>query len=134
VKDSMTVRLSMPARYVVTVDGRIMDVVSWGETIGDVMNDADLAVHPYDRLIVNDIEFSMGDGVPTPVTREAAQTFRQAAWDRVQADPLRIQVIRSIPITVDDGTLPFEIYYSADRGRSAPGGGDSGLSWRRRST
>ena len=40
-------------------------------------------------------------------------TYRRAEWDGVRVEPHGIRIRRAAPMTVDDGTLPFEIHTTA---------------------
>lgn len=107
------VSLSRATPYLISVDDQLLEIRSWGATIGEVLADAEVAVSPYDTVLVNDVSAGLEYTVPDPKVGESLRTYRRAVWDGREVEPHRISIDRAAQITVDDGSLPFEIRSSA---------------------
>ena len=123
IQDAIAISVARATSYRISVDGRLLDLHSWGSTIEEVLADADLNVQSYDQILLGDQQVSLDDEAPPPQTHTLAQTFQQAAWESRQSRPHRIRVNRAVPITVDEGALPFrDPYNGTDGGRGVPSG------------
>jgi uncharacterized protein YabE (DUF348 family) len=113
IRDVEAISLSRAVPYQISIDGTLIEARSWGGTLADVLADADLTVNPYDTIRVNDVPAVLDDAAPVVQTKSEPITFQRPAWDRLQVEPTRVSVRRAAALTVDDGTLPFEIHTTA---------------------
>lgn len=95
-------------------DGAERTVASWGMTPSAILQDAGIDVNRYDRVLLDGASLAL-DGMLPPDTRPliAATYSRGYAWDNLRLTPLRLRLQRAIPITVEDGGLPFTIRTTA---------------------
>jgi uncharacterized protein YabE (DUF348 family) len=108
----VTVERARPFR--ILADGRESVVTSWGATAAAVLADASITVDLYDRILVGDQQVAPTDPLPAPAVTTAALTFdRGHGWDRLLTEPQLLRIHRAVPITVDDGSLPFTIRTTA---------------------
>ena len=108
----VTIQRARPVR--ILVDGRDINSASWGGTAGQVLADAGIVVDPYDEILVDGIRIP--HDVPLPeaaVDVEQATYGRRYGWHRLQLTPIQLRVHRAIPITVDEGGLPFTVRTTA---------------------
>lgn len=109
---NLVVERARPFR--ILADGRETVVASWGVTAAAVLADAGIAIDRYDRVLAGDRLVRPGDLLPAPTVTLAPITYdRGYAWKRLQAEPRLLLVQRALPITVDDGSLPFVIRTTA---------------------
>jgi uncharacterized protein YabE (DUF348 family) len=109
---SVTVERARP--YRILADGRETLVTSWGATVADVLADAGVAFERHDRILIADQQVAPTDPLPAPDVSVAPQTYdRGFGWARLSTEPRLLRLHRAIPITVDDGTLPYVIRTTA---------------------
>ncbi len=109
---TITVQRARPVRLL--VDGRDVQMASWGETPAQILADAGEHVDRYDRILLNGVPVAHDAPLPEPVvTRMAATYDRGHAWNQARLEPIQLRVIRSVPIVVDDGSLPFTVRTTA---------------------
>lgn len=98
----------------ILADGREMLVSSWGASAAAVLADAGMTIDANDRVVIGDRQVKPDEPLPEPVVTLAPRTYaRGYGWERVASAPLQLQVHRAVPITVDDGNLPFSIRTTA---------------------
>ena len=52
--------------------------------------------------------------LPSPARLEDAPRFaRSHAWSGKDALPVRLHIVRAVPIVVDDGSVPYTLYTTA---------------------
>jgi uncharacterized protein YabE (DUF348 family) len=108
----VTLERAHPARIV--ADGRDLIVYSWAATPRDLLADADIAVDNYDQVLINGVRIRLDDPLPLRSRTLLLPTFDQGyRWENLRIDPLRVSVYRAIPITVNDGNVPFVISTTA---------------------
>ncbi|MEZ4638453.1 MAG: ubiquitin-like domain-containing protein [Caldilineaceae bacterium] len=110
----LTVRVerAWPARIV--ADGLDLRVFSWADTPRGLLDDADIGVSNYDQVTINGVRVGLDDPLPPRARTMTKATYdRGHAWEQIAVDPLRVRVYRAIPITVDDGNVPFVISTTA---------------------
>jgi uncharacterized protein YabE (DUF348 family) len=115
ITDQLRLQVLRARPFRILADGREVTVTSWGQTAQEVFADARLAIDPNDRVILGDQELLPTDPLPQPVVTLAPQTYdRGRAWQRLTVEPVQLRIHRSLPLTVDDGNLPFIIRTTAD--------------------
>lgn len=101
-----------PARIV--ADGLDLRVYSWGETPRALLADAEISLSNYDQVTINGVRLGLDDPLPLRARTLTPATYdRGHGWEQLMVDPLRVRVYRAIPITVDDGNVPFVISTTA---------------------
>ncbi len=109
----LTIQRARPFR--ILTDGREIPIASWGTTAGEVLSDAGLTIDPYDRVLIGDQQIGPTDPLPAALTTLAPLTYDHGFdWRRIVTEPRLLRVQRAIPITVDDGTVPFIIRTTAE--------------------
>jgi resuscitation-promoting factor RpfB len=115
ISDQLRLQVLRARPFRILADGREVTVASWGQTAQAVFADARLAIDRNDRVILGDQELRPDDPLPQPVVTLAPQTYdRGYAWKRLLVEPMQLRIHRSLPLTVDDGNLPFIIRTTAD--------------------
>ncbi len=106
------VERAWPARIV--ADGLDLQVYSWAATPRSLLADAEIGVSNYDQVTINGVPLGLDDPLPDRTRAMLRATYdRGHSWEQLAVDPLRIRVYRAIPITVDDGNVPFVISTTA---------------------
>ncbi|MEX1019828.1 MAG: ubiquitin-like domain-containing protein [Litorilinea sp.] len=116
--------------YQLVIDGRSLEVFSWGETVGAVLDDAGFVVDAYDTILLNGRSVQLTDGLQGaamqgPNTEPLASTQAATFSGRVDGGepgsvaaiarmPQHIQVLRSIPLTIHDSGMAFEVKTTAE--------------------
>ena len=108
----LVVERARPLR--ILADGRDILLASWGQTPQEVLADAKVIVDQYDQVLIDGEPLVMDQELPARTVTLPPQTFdRGYFWQYTQEEPLQLRLYRSIPITVDDGTLPYTIRTTA---------------------
>ena len=93
--------------------GAISRSSSWGATPRAVLADAGLTVDTYDEILVEGRPVAAEGELPALAASEAelaAATYdRGFAWDASARTPLQVRVYRAVPITVQEGALPYVV-------------------------
>jgi uncharacterized protein YabE (DUF348 family) len=111
----MTLVIKRAPPFRVLADGRDRQISSWGENPRAILRDAQVAVDKYDQVLVDGQLIGVDDPLTLPPVTTIAPTYAHGhAWDRLQITPLQLRLRRAIPITVDDGTMPFVIRTTAE--------------------
>ncbi len=114
VKRGETIRIERAWPVQLVVDGRTMQAASWGETPAQVLADLGITVDAYDRVLVGGESLALDAALPPRQTVAAESVFAPVwPWARTQVVPLQMRVSRAVPLTVDDGTMPFVIRTTA---------------------
>lgn len=100
--------------YRLLVDGRDQFFASWGETPQQVLEDAGMAVSRHDEVLLNGEPWPWRDALPAPVKTSRPRTYDFGYdWNAVQSQPTQLRIHRAIPISVNDGRVPFEVFTTA---------------------
>lgn len=109
----LTVARAQPFRIV--ADGREVLVASWGANAAEVLADAGVPVDRADRVLIGDRQIRPADPLPPPVVTLAPVTHaRGHTWERLTVEPRLLRIVRAVPMTVDDGSLPYTIRTTAN--------------------
>jgi uncharacterized protein YabE (DUF348 family) len=101
-----------PARIV--ADGLDLRIFSWAETPRSLLADANIGVNNYDQVTINGVRIGLDDPLPARNRTMMQATYdRGHAWEQLAVDPMRVRVYRAIPITVNDGNVPFVVSTTA---------------------
>ncbi len=95
-------------------DGRQIVLHTWATTPRAVLEEARIPYTEFDRILVQERVLSLDQPLTYPAAQVLEATYdRGYAWEALERVPLQMQVLRAIPIQVDDGNLPFTIYTTA---------------------
>ncbi len=98
----------------IRADGRQLLLHTWATTPRAVLEEARIPFTEYDRIRVQGGLLSLDQTLTYPPARSLDVAYdRGYAWDSLERTPLQMEVLRAIPIQVDDGNLPFTIYTTA---------------------
>ncbi len=111
--DEIQVERAHPVR--VLADGRDLVRFSFGLTPAQLLADAGIGVDIYDQVLVDGQVVDQNSPIPFPVVAPIRPTYDPGrAWAMLdRTEPVQMRVYRAIPITVDDGTLPFTVRTTA---------------------
>lgn len=111
---NMEIVIERTPTYRLLVDGRDEMFASWGETPQQVLEDAGLALSRHDEILLNGEPWFWQEPLPAVPHTTRPRTYDYGyGWNAVQSQPVQLHVHRAIPITVDDGQVPYEIYTTA---------------------
>lgn len=99
--------------YTLLVDGRAVDVPSWGTTVGDVLLDAGFIVDAYDRLLLDGQVVTL-DHPLLPAGETLEEQTAVGILDSVAHSVHQIQVVRAVPVVVHDNGMAFEVRSTAE--------------------
>jgi len=98
----------------VEVDGRSLQLRTHARTVADLIREAGIIISRYDRIVVEGEDGYLEAPLPleTPPDHEEANPRPNPAqlWHQ---NPLRVVVMRAVPITVYDGGVPFTVQTTA---------------------
>jgi uncharacterized protein YabE (DUF348 family) len=95
-------------------DGRTIQTASFGRTPREVLIDAGVVVDPYDQVLVDGVVAGMEQQLPAVTPAVAPRRFFPVHnWAETMPRLMQMRVVRALPITVDDGGLPFVIRTTA---------------------
>lgn len=98
----------------ILADGRDLIQPTNAQTVGDALRDAGFAVDPYDRALVDGVEVSVDAALPATALTMLPITYdRGYAWQSLVESTPQIRLRRAIPMTIDDGTVPYIIRTTA---------------------
>ncbi len=99
----------------ILADGRDLRVFSFGSTPTQLLQDAGISIDTYDQVVVDGRPVALTGPLAYAPAQVAAPTYDSGqAWANLdQAEPMQVRIYRAIPITVDDGDLPFTVRTTA---------------------
>jgi uncharacterized protein YabE (DUF348 family) len=98
----------------ILADGRDLIHATSGETVGDALRDAGISVDAYDRALLDGVEVTLDAPLPESQRALLPATYdRGYAWQAISESTPQIRLRRAIPITVDEGTVPYIIRTTA---------------------
>lgn len=113
-RSDMPVTLERARPLRILADGRDVRVRAWATTARQALAAAGVAVDDYDRVLLGGKRIGLDAPLPERVRAVAPPTYgRKHQWEGLRTEALQLRVYRAIPITVDDGNLPFVIRTTA---------------------
>jgi resuscitation-promoting factor RpfB len=110
----LTVTITRARPGLVDADGRLHQVYTQARTVGEVVTSAGVSLGASDEIWLDGAQVSPETALPPPVRPEGAPRFaRSHAWSDKDALPVRLHVVRAVPIVVDDGSVPYTLYTTA---------------------
>jgi resuscitation-promoting factor RpfB len=98
----------------VDADGRLHQVYTQARTVGELIQSAGVRLGAYDEIWLDGAQVAFETALPAPVRPEDSPRFaRSHAWSGKDALPVRLHIVRAVPIVVDDGTVPYTLYTTA---------------------
>ena len=108
----LVVERARPMR--ILADGRDLLIASWGKTPKEALVDAGVAVDHYDQVLLDGEVLGLDQELPNRTVTHPSRTFdRGHFWQYTAEEPLQLRIYRSVPIGIDDGTLPYTIRTTA---------------------
>ncbi len=102
-------------RGLVEADGTLYEVFAQATTIGEMLTAAGVALNGEDELYLEGRLVSLADPLPAPSSPAGPPRFAHSrSWGGREPAPVRLSVRRSVPVIVDDGTVPYTIFTTAD--------------------
>ena len=110
----LTVAVARARPALVDADGRLHQVHVQGHTVGDVLERAGVRVASHDEIWLDGQQITVETPLPPPDRPEETPRFAQShAWSGKDALPVRLHVVRAVPIVVDDGSMPYTLFTTA---------------------
>ncbi len=108
----ITVERARPG--LVSSDGRLTEVFTRKTTVGAMLAAAHIAVSPQDEVLLDGAVVPLDTLLP-PVRRPAPQSGFPLGrkWNLPPVTPVHLSIHRAVPITVDDGSVPYTLYTTA---------------------
>ena len=98
----------------VDADGRLHQVYTQARTVGELIQSAGVRLGAYDEIWLDGAQVAFETALPSPVRPEDSPRFaRSHAWSGKDALPVRLHIVRAVPIVVDDGSVPYTLYTTA---------------------
>lgn len=98
----------------IEADGQHLTLRTHARTVAQVLGEAGLRLGRHDDLRLDGQPATLQTGLPpVQMDGEPQRYARGHVWDKQQAAPLRLSLQRAVPITVDDGGMPFVIHTTA---------------------
>ncbi len=110
----LTVTIVRARPGLVDADGRLHQVYTQARTVGELIQSAGVSVGGRDEIWLDDAQVAAETALPPPARSEAAPRFAGShAWSDKAALPVRLHIVRAVPIVVDDGSVPYTLYTTA---------------------
>lgn len=108
----VTVERARPG--LVSSDGRLSEVFTRAETVGGLLAAADITVSLQDEVLL-DGQFVTPETLLPPVTRPEPRPGLPVGrkWAGPAPVPVHLAIHRAVPITVDDGSVPYTLFTTA---------------------
>ncbi len=98
----------------VDADGRLHQVFVQAHTAGAVVARAGVRLGEHDELWLDGTQVTPDTVLPPSVRPDGPSRFARAhAWAGKDALPVRLHIVRAVPIVVDDGSVPYTLYTTA---------------------
>jgi uncharacterized protein YabE (DUF348 family) len=98
----------------VDADGRLHQVFVQAHTAGEMVASAGVQLGVHDELWLDAKQVVPDTPLPPPARPNGPTRFaRGHAWAGKDALPVRLHIVRSVPIVVDDGSVPYTLYTTA---------------------
>jgi uncharacterized protein YabE (DUF348 family) len=110
----LTVVLERARPVRLLADGRDVRVRTWATTAREALTAGGISVDDYDQVLLAGKRIGLDAPLSARVRTVTAPTYgREYAWEGLRTESLQLRLFRAIPITVDDGNVPFVIRTTA---------------------
>jgi uncharacterized protein YabE (DUF348 family) len=101
--------------YELHLDGEAVDVLSHVRTVGDFLSESGVQLYPGDEVLLEGVVVDRGARLPDSSGARCAgcaslTRARSRVWERDSRPPVRLDIRRAVPVSVDDGSVPFTIH------------------------
>ncbi len=115
VTEGLRVSVERPQPFRILADGRETRHASWAESPAELFAEAGIPFSPRDQILINGELAGWDDPLPqAAIIAEENRTGSGAVWELTERDPLRIEVNRSIRLTVYEDSIPYTIHTLAE--------------------
>ncbi|MDH7484816.1 MAG: ubiquitin-like domain-containing protein [Anaerolineae bacterium] len=113
-RSDLSVQIVRARPVEIEADGQTLVQRTHARTVAQVLDEAGLRLGSHDELWLNRQPATLlSELPPRQLDGDAPRFARGHVWDNHQAVPLRLSLRRAVPITVDDGGMPFVIQTTA---------------------
>jgi uncharacterized protein YabE (DUF348 family) len=114
VAPGLAVMIERARPALVDADGRLHEVYVRARTVGEVVRSAGVPLGANDEIWLDGSLAAPGTALPPSVRPQGTPRFATShAWAGKHALPVRLHIVRAVPITVDDGSVPYTLYTTA---------------------
>lgn len=115
ITDGLRLSVERPQPFLIVADGREYGATSWAETPAELLADVGIPYSPRDQVLIYGTEVGWNEVIPTGPNRVSETRLSGGPnWDRVEREPLMIEVNRSVRLTVYEDTIPYTIQTLAE--------------------
>ena len=109
----LRVTIERARRGLVSSDGRLSEVFALEETVGGLLAAAAIGVSPQDEVLLDGEQVTLDTALP-PAAQQATQGLPAGhRWAGPNQAPVHLAIHRAVPITVDDGSVPYTLFTTA---------------------
>jgi len=110
----LQVTIQRARRGLVSSDGRLSEVFTLRDTVGGLLSDAGIAVSPQDEILLDGQPVALDAVLPQSMLERVAHGLPAARkWEGPAPAPVHLAIHRAVPITVDDGSVPYTLFTTA---------------------
>ena len=111
ISEGLRISVQRPRPFRIIADGREKQVSSWAESPAELLADAGIPFSPYDQVSISGELYGWDDTLPLRSSHEReADADSGPAWERVEREPLQLEINRSVRLTVYEGAMPYTIH------------------------
>ncbi len=98
----------------VDADGRLRQVFTQAHTVGEVVASAGVRLGSHDEIWLDGVQVAPETALPQSTHPKGAPRFAGShPWSGKDALPVRLHIVRAVPVVVDDGSVPYTLYTTA---------------------
>ncbi len=108
----ITVRRARPG--LVSSDGRLVEVFTRSGTVGGLLDASHIPVSARDEVLLDGEIVQLDTPLPPVLRPQARAGFPLGRrWNVPGPQPVHLSIHRAVPVTVDDGSVPYTLYTTA---------------------
>jgi resuscitation-promoting factor RpfB len=110
----LSVSLHRARPYQLRVDGTVRELLTHGQTVGDLLSEAAVRLYSGDEVWLSGAFVATNAQLPASSGASSSSGLAlPRAWTRKAQLPVLLEVRRALPLVVDDGSVPFVISTTA---------------------
>lgn len=110
----LAIQLTRARPVLVSADGRLVELFTQAADVAGVLAQAGVRLADADEALLDGQPVAASTLLPpSPLAAVETRGWRRQPWDAAAAVPLHLSVRRSVPIVVDDGSVPFTLFTTA---------------------
>lgn len=114
ITSGLTITLQRARRAEIAADGTLFTLFTHAATVEELLMQAGLRLAPQDEVWLDGAQVTLTTALPPPDgLQSTARRTGGRAWAGHMPQEVRLTVRRAVPVTVDDGSIPFTIYTTA---------------------